>query len=89
MCLCLFFKVLSRANSALSEKVILQDNQQKETQSDLFSMKLELVEMSQNAEDRQSLTAHTLRGLEEKVQELSVQVIISVNNAPDNYPCAM
>ncbi|XP_034231629.1 centrosomin-like isoform X2 [Thrips palmi] len=68
-------QVLSRANSALSEKVILQDNLQKERQSQLLNMKLELVENSQNAVDRESITAHTMRGLEEKVQELSVQVL--------------
>lgn len=69
-------QVLSRANSALSEKVILQEKQHRDRQTELLDMKYTLTEMA--SEDGQNLSSETLRGLEEKVQELSVQVCLVV-----------
>lgn len=68
-------QVLSKANGTLSEKVIQQERLQKERQTEFLDMKFAVVEMNQNAEERQNISSHVLRGLEEKVQELSVQVL--------------
>lgn len=68
-------EVLSKANSTLAEKVVQQERHQKERQTEMLDMKFALVEMTENADEKQVLATQTMRGLEEKVQELSVQVL--------------
>lgn len=53
---------------------MLQENDKKDRQAELLDMKFALVEISENAEEKHNLTNQNMQGLEEKVQELSVQV---------------
>ncbi|KAK3910602.1 Centrosomin [Frankliniella fusca] len=68
-------QVLSKANGTLSEKVVQQERLQKERHTEFLDMKFALAEMNQSPDERQNVSSQVLRGLEEKVQELSVQVL--------------